>query len=252
MTISGTCTEDIVVSGFAGLTLVGTEGASITATVFDNLSQENSTLALLVENSKVTVETLTINAGYQGVECRKRSTCTIRNASIQGGWGGIAFQEQSAGDILGSTTIQNSLGGGLGIFGASTVNVRPEPYETGEEVGPVISGHSNTGVLILDGSFLRTDNVTISGNGGWGVFGIRDINLKMFGGEVSGGTRDGIVVANGSTAQIVTTISDNSGAGVYVGVLTFAQIFSDFSGNGSEVDCEHATSISQPPEWCGN
>lgn len=33
VTIFGTCTKDIVVSGFADLTLFGTAGASITATV---------------------------------------------------------------------------------------------------------------------------------------------------------------------------------------------------------------------------
>jgi hypothetical protein len=255
VSISGTCTEDIVVSGYADLTLVGTVGASITATVFDNLDQGNSTLALLVENSKVTVETLTINAGIEGVACRKRSTCTFRNATIQGGWNGMSFQDQSAGDILGSTTIQNSLGIGLGIFGASTVNMRAEPRGEGLP-GPDISGHSDgfgsgIGVLMLDGSFLRTDDVTISGND-TGVFAARDVNIKMFGGEVSGSTFDGIEVTNGSTAQIRTTVSDNLGTGIYLGSLTFAQIFSDFSGNGSDVVCSHVTSISQPFSFCGN
>lgn len=255
VTISGTCTEDIVVDGFVDLTLVGTVGAGITATVFDNLDPGNSTLALLVENSKVTVETLTINAGIEGVACRNRSACTIRNATIQGGWNGMSLQDQSAGDILGSTTIQDSLGVGLGIFGASTVNMRAEPRGEGLP-GPVISGHgdgfgSGIGVLMLDGSFLRTDDVTISGNE-TGVFAIRDINLKMFGGEVSGSTFDGIDVSNGSTAQIRTTVSDNLGTGITLGPLTFAQIFSDFSGNGSDVVCFHVTSISQPSSLCGN
>ncbi len=255
VTISGTCTEDIVVSGFADLTLVGTVGASITATVFDNLDQGNSTRALLVNNSKVTVETLTINAGFEGVSCQNRSTCTIRNATIQGGWRGMSLQDQSAGDILGSTTIQNSLRFGLGIFGASTVNMRAEPRGEGLP-GPVISGHGDgsgagVGVLMLDGSFLRTDDVTISGNE-TGVFATRDINLKMFGGEVSGSTFDGIDVTNGSTAQIITDLSDNLGTGIFLGPLTHAQIFSTFSGNGSDVVCSHVTSISQPFSLCGN
>jgi hypothetical protein len=255
VTISGTCTEDIVVSGFADLTLVGNVGASITATVFDNLDQGNSTLALLVENSKVTVETLTINAGSEGVACQNRSTCTIRNATIQGGWNGMSLTDQSAGDILGSTTIKNSLGNGLGIFGASTVNMRAEPRGEGIP-GPVISGHGDgsgigIGVLMLDGSFLRTDDVTISGND-TGVVATRDVNIKILGGEVSGSAFDGIDVTNGSTAQIRTTVSDNLGTGIFLGPLTFAQIFSDFSGNGSDVDCSHVTSISQPSSLCGN
>ena len=255
VTISGTCTEDIVVDGFADLTLVGTVGASITATVFDNLDQGNSTRALLVNNSKVTVETLTINAGSVGVSCQNRSTCTIRNATIQGGWGGMSLGDQSAGDILGSTTIQNSLGIGLGIFGASTVNMRAEPRGEGLP-GPVISGHGDgsgigIGVLMLDGSFLRTDDVTISGND-TGVFAARGVNIRIFGGEVSGSTFDGIDVTSGSTAQIRTTVSDNLRTGIFLGPLTFAQIFSDFSGNGLNVDCSHVTSISQPFSLCGN
>jgi hypothetical protein len=104
---------------------------------------------------------------------------------------------------------------------------------------------------MLDGSFLRTDDVTISGNE-TGVFATRDINLKMFGGEVSGSTFDGIDVTNGSTAQIRTTVSDNLGTGIFMGALTFAQIFSAFSGNGSDVVCSHVTSISEPFPLCGN
>lgn len=256
VTISGVCTEDIVVSEFTNLTLIGTTGAGITATAFLPVDIGNSTVAVLVENSKVTLETLTINAGSQGVSCRKRSTCTIRNATIQGGWSGLFFQDQSAGDILGSTTIQNSLGNGLGIFGASTVNVRPEPFEGQGEVGPVISGHADSfgggfGVFMGDGSFLRTDNVTISGND-TGVYAQRDTYVRILGGEVSGSAFDGIIVKDGSTAQIRTDISNNVGTGVFVGPLTFAQIVSSFSGNGSDVVCSHPTSISSPPTLCGN
>ena len=82
---------------------------------------------------------------------------------------------------------------------------------------------------MLDGSFLRADNVTISGND-FGVFATRDVNIKILGGEVSDSVFNGIFVTNGSTAQIITDVLDNAGTGVSVGPLTYAQIFATFSG----------------------
>ena len=104
---------------------------------------------------------------------------------------------------------------------------------------------------MLDGSFLRTDDVTISGND-FGDFAQRDVNIKILGGEVSGSNFDAVIVTNGSTAQIGTDIANNVGTGITVGPLTYAQIFSSFSGNGTDISCTHPTAISSPAALCGN
>ena len=241
--IRGDCNEDIVISGHKDLTLIGIKGASLSATSFLPGDLQNSTIALLVENSHITVQTLTINPG-QGVSCTGRSTCVFRDVTIQGGHNGVTFQDQSAGDILGSSVIQNSLGNGLGIFGASTVNVRPDPYVTGDEAGPVISGHPDGGVFVFDNSFFRADNVTISNNGN-GVFAHRESVIKIFGGEVSDSANEGIAIFRGGSAQIRSVVSNSGADGLYVGALSFAQVGgSTFEDNaGLSVDCDHFTAV---------
>jgi hypothetical protein len=242
--ITSDCKEDIVISGHKDLTLIGRDGASITATTFLPGDFGNSTRALLIENSHITVQTLTINPGRE-VSCTRRSTCIFRDVTIQGGHSGVSFQDQSAGDILGSSVIQNSLGTGVGIFGASTVNIRPEPYEIGNEVGPVISGHTNYSVLVFDDSFLRTDNVTISNNGG-GVFAHRESVIKIFRGQVNNNTYEGIAIFRGGSAQIVgSEVSGNGADGVYVGPLSFAQVNGSeiLDNSGLSVNCDHFTAV---------
>jgi hypothetical protein len=245
--ITSDCNEDIVISGHKDLTLIGHDGASLSATTFLPGDSENSTSALLVENSHITVQTLTINPG-RDVTCTSRSTCVFRDVTIQGGHNGVRFQDQSAGDILGSSVIQNSLGTGLGIFGASTVNVRPDPWVTGNEVGPIISGNASRGVFVFDNSFLRTDNVTISNNGG-GVFAQRESVIKILGGQVNNNLYEGIVIIKGGSAQIWSEVSNNGTDGtydgIYVGALVFAQVeLAEILGNsGLSVNCDHSTAV---------
>lgn len=277
--ISGNCTEDIVISGHADLTLTGVGAASITATVFLPEDPENSTTALSVEYSKVTVQTLTINGGNYGAWCEKRSTCVFRDVTVEGGFNGVAFREHSAGDILGSSIIRNSRGVGVGVYGASIVHIRPEPLITGNELGPVISGHYfnecepvetddcsiwGYGAQVLDGSFLRADNATFSNN----LIGIdahRGAVIKLFAvdelGELEGVINNvllGINLRAASTASIALPISgngnaENGGAGISVGALSFVQNLGvTFSGNNQDVVCQHPTAISAPASWCGN
>ena len=253
VSISGDCNEDIVISGHKDLTLTGDGTASITATGHLPGDPENSTeTALYVENSQITVDTLTINGGADGVWCETRSTCVLRDVTIQDGGSGLAVQGQSAVDILGSSAIQNNFSRGIGIFGASSVNMRPDPWDS-VVAGPVISGNGGFGAWVQDGSFFRTDNVLISANG-LGVFAQRDAVLKMFANEsgqgVSDNLGDGIFLRSSSSAQLILPITDNGGTGIVVGPLSFATIFADFSGNAADVDCQHSTSASQPAIWC--
>jgi hypothetical protein len=171
---SGPCIEDIVIEGFRDLTLTGLDGASITATNFDPEDSGQSTVALTIRDSRVTVQTVTINSGNYGADCTRRSTCRFHDVTIQGGWNGISAQDQSSIDITGPSLIADSLRFGLSIFGGSSVNLRPNRDSNFSETdaGPTISGHP-TGVFAQDGSFLRGDNVTVTGNE-TGVFVRRD------------------------------------------------------------------------------
>jgi hypothetical protein len=215
------------------------------------------------DESRVTVETLTISGGFaQNITCVGRSRCVLRNVTVEGGGGGIGVQDQSAADILGASVIRNSTGAGVGVYGASAVNIRPEPWITGQEVGPVISGHAGQGAWVQDGSFLRSDNTTFSGNG-IGIVAQRNAVLKIYSsasqssiGGVINNTGDGIIAKWSATASVSVPISGNGGAGVKVGPLTFFQEFADvtlISGNGQgNVVCQHPTAISVPFSYCGH
>jgi hypothetical protein len=228
---------------------------------------------LVDERSRVTVQTLTINGGStQAVSCTRRSACVLRNVTVTGGASGIGAQDQSAIDILGTSVIQNSQGVGIGVYGASSVNVRPEPWVNGNEPGATISGHSlnecdsgvppncfdaGIGVMVQDGSFFRADSAIISGNG-TGILAQRGAVIKVYGNGAPGAgvlnnAWDGIHVRWGSTIGVGTMISGNGGAGIRVGALTFVTDQGvTFSGNNPDVACSHVTAISQPPWWCGH
>jgi hypothetical protein len=241
VTISGTCTEDVVVSGFTGLTLIGNPGAAITGT----LTPAGGTTLTVNGGSSITVQSLTINGGPSdgatGVACTDRSLCVFDNVIIQGGGPdqiGLSLQNQSAADILGATLIRNN-DTGLGVFGASQVNMRPDG-STGP--GPVIAGNSSVGAVVQDGSFLRTDDVRITGNG-TGVIAQRGAVIKILDlgdgfGSVDSNAGDGIVV-KASVAQVGVAVANNGGNGVFLRKLAFATIFATFSGNaGFAVKCE--------------
>ena len=251
VTISGTCTEDVSVSGYADLTLIGNPGANITGT----LTPSGGTTLTVDGGSKITVQSLTINGGPSqfatGASCSDRSVCVFDNVVIQaGGPGqtGLSVQNQSSADILGATLIRNN-DTGLGVFGASTVNMKPDVPGA---AGPVVSGNGSFGARVQDGSFLRTDDVRITGNG-TGVLAQRGAVIKILDengfGSVDNNVGDGIVVL-ASVAQVALALVNNGGNGVFIRQLAFATVIGgfDFSGNGGGfvVSCEDpVTSVSQ-------
>ena len=202
------------------------------------------------------MQSLTINGGPSdgatGVSCTDRSLCVFDNVIIQGGGPdqtGLALQNQSSADILGATLIRNN-DTGLGVFGASTVNVRPDAGSNGP--GPIIAGNGSFGAIVQDGSFLRTDDVRITGNG-TGVFAQRGAVIKILSdngfGSVDGNSADGIMVL-ASSAQVGVALNNNGGNGVFLRQLAFAQVNDgfNFSGNagGFVVKClDPVTSVSQ-------
>ena len=259
VTISGTCTEDVSVSGYADLTLIGKPGANITGTLIPS-----GGTTLTVGGSRITVQSLTINggpsAGATGASCTDRSLCVFANVVIQGGGPGqtgLFLQNQSSADILGATVIRNN-DTGLGVFGASTVNMKPD---VDGAPGPVISGNGFVGAFVQDGSFLRTDDVRITANG-TGVVAQRGAVIKILSdngfGSVDSNAGDGIVV-RASVAQVGVDLTNNGGNGVFIRQLAFATVLDgfifngqfvgfNFSGNGGGfvVKCEDpVTSVSQ-------
>lgn len=255
LNIYGNCNETIVVDGHADLTLIGVDGASITAAAINNASPSPLTAT---GGSKIRVENLTLNGGGNTFVCNQRSSCTLFNVTSQDGFNGIAAQDQSGIDVIGASSILNSTnpqgGTGIGVYGASSVNVQPD-WSAGfvaDAPAALISGHG-TGVFAQDGSFVRMDNATVSENE-IGIVIQRNATLKVISnsdfdagiprtGEVSNNTGPAIIVRNGSSAQILAKLSGN-GNGVYVGALSYAQVFSEFSPDATgNVQCTHPTAV---------
>ena len=241
--VVGTCVEDLVIEGFKDLSLIGDGSTNLSATVFDPADQSLSTTALTVENSHLSLSSLTINSGAEGLRCFSRSVCNLEDVTVEGGHSGISYQHQSQGDIIGNSAIQNSLNIGIGIFGASSVNLRPEPFFN-PGTGPIITGHGSGGVFMLDGSFLRMDGVSITNNG-LGILARRNSIIKMFNGELSNNASVGLILTASSTAQLFTEILGNGGDGVALGTLSYATLAAaTITGNtGLSVNCQDASVI---------
>lgn len=251
--ISGSCAGNVLVSGHVNLTLAG---ATANATILGD-AQGIST-ALRIEGSTVNVQGLTVDAedSARGVECAGRSVCVLRNVNVLAGLvdGAIAVmaQDQSALDLIGTSTISGqraAFGSGVGVFGASSVNIRPA-WAAGfdpAEAGPTIAGH-DIGVTAQDGSFLRTDNALITDNVS-GVFAQRNATIKVLGNAPAGvvdNDGDGVFVNRAAVAQVGTPVSGNGGVGVYVGPLSLAQIQASISGNtNGSIFCEGPAAVVQ-------
>ena len=227
---TGDCVEDIVIEGHRNLTLRGVNGASVTATVFDPADENGSTTALMISRSDVTVESVTINGGRQGVQCDNRSVCILRDVDILRGFGGLAAQSQSAVDVYGSSEISGTGSGfaGIGVYGASAVNIRPhwvDGYVEGEP-GYRVSGFL-VGVVAQDGSFFRSDNLEVTGNAWKGMWIRRGTTAKIYSddslpGVQSNGWR-GVEVTLNSTAHLITPISGHA-EDFALGELSSAQV----------------------------
>ena len=127
--ITGDCNEDIVISGHQDLTLIGHDGASITATVFDDdpaEGREKSTTALFIEYSDVTLQNLTLNGGSEAATCWARSVCEFRDVIMPSGWNGVWASDHSKLYIFGSSMITNLLGNGVSAYSASHVVIGPD------------------------------------------------------------------------------------------------------------------------------
>lgn len=78
-------------------------------------------------------------------------------------------------NILGSSSIIDSLNTGIGVYGASNINMGPNWLSGFDpaEPGPSISGHGFAGASVQDGSFFRSDNVSFT-NKPW-VYGLSEM-----------------------------------------------------------------------------
>jgi hypothetical protein len=240
--VSGSCNENVVVQSFERLTLNAVNGASIT-----DASNFNSPVVDF-EDSKGYLNGFTTNGGSPGILCADSSQCRFQNNSFQGGFPGVAVSGESIATFNGDTiqggghglhvthesfaflvnaTVQNTQGGGIGIFVAWGGTVAADPAN--------ILNNPKYGVQVLDHGTFHMQGGTISGNGASGV-------------ELEGASE----VTFQSLSPI--TISGNGGNGVQINELSFARFLGLPRGNASltitgnapnDVQCNTATSATR-------
>lgn len=243
LNVTGTCTENVVVSGHRDLTIAGAGSAAVQPanTAADTIAVNGS--------SRIVLQNLAIAAGTTGVACDDRSACILRTVSITGGTqGSLSLQKQSTADVQGSS-LTNSQGTGIGVFGASSVNIGSDAAGT----PTTISGHVNaefgsgSGIFAQDGSFVRFDGGAITGND-TGAVGDRGAVLKLLGTQISGNGGFGVWV-RASTLQIAGNVTNNGLDGIWarrLGYVVFAGPTLATGNVGLSVRCDHVTSITQP------
>jgi hypothetical protein len=247
--VTGNCTENILVNGHRDLTIAAQGAATLSS------ADVNFGTVEIIGSSRVTLSGLTINGGFNGVQCDDRSVCVLSGVNVVGGTGGgLALQKQSTADVIGGSII-NSGGNGIGVFGASSVNVSPGPNNT----PVVISGHTEPqfqsayGIFAQDGSFVRVDGATITGNNN-GAAGERGAVLKLLGTTITGNSGVGVSV-RASTVQVTGAVTNNGSHGIRVRELAYL-VFSgatDLTGNvGLYVRCDNVTSTTNPKSLVGS
>lgn len=232
---TGNCNEDIVVVGHRDLTLRGLDGASITAT-------NEAAVALFISRSTITVESTTLYGGSGSASCTDRSDCVFIDVSMFGGDGVLGVQSQSSADLIGSGTISGGSSIGVGVYGASNVNIRPTwaaGYDS-EEAGYAISDNGWTGAVVQDGSFFRSDNTSYTNNGTNGLLIRRGATAKVFSGySLPGitGNQVGIDIYSNSTAEINVPINGND-YGLAIGALSSVKANkAPIADNGTNIEC---------------
>jgi hypothetical protein len=224
LSVTGTCNENITITGFDHLVLQGTPTATI-----QDASNGTAPVVSIGSSYDVTLRGFTINGGSQGVNCGGASVCSLN-----------------------SNTIQQSAGLGVRI-GRSTA------FLTSNN----ILNNATQGIIVLNGGNLSTDSNTISNNGGVGIFvtdhgylqaagdtiqsnavGIRAANnsdVRPIGVTVTNNHAEGVRLESGSTASFGNTgnvVSGNGGNGVSINDLSFASFGSadNVSGNLAQPD----------------
>lgn len=254
ITVSGACSEEVVIENFDDLTLRGNPGASINDPTPSVLDDNN--VVTIGGSRDVTVRDLTINGGADGITCFRFSVCYLLNLTVQGGYEGISLARSEAfvGD---NTVIQNTAASGISVFNGA--HLRAGPYLTANGVTIQNNGSSSegaVGVTVGNGSYADLFQVTIQGHTyGEGVIVDFGSHVRLVGSTVTGSGGTGVSVGGASVLRLQslpgfpTTITGNGGHGVEVSYLSYLRINGarTISGNttGPDVYCASTSAVTQ-------
>ncbi len=216
--VSGTCNDNLHITGINRLTLLGAPGATI-----NDASGGNDFVVTVSNTQTIDFEGFTLNGGF-GFACLIYSTCLLAGNTFQNSLGnGVLVNRSNA--ILQGDTIQNNAGRGVTALNAANVTL----------AGETVQNSGAAGVGAFFGTNLNVQFSVITSNGG--AAGIRvgeHSTLRLIDSTISGNFNDGVNLESSSAGAFEnfgagSTITANAG----VGVLVVDQSLADFT-NGPD------------------
>jgi len=231
--VSGTCHENITITGFNRLTLLAAPGASIN----DASGGVNSAVTVLGA-STFDFEGFTVNGGGpQGaLICAEYSTCTFAGNVFQGSPGdGVGIVRSNA--IFVGDVMQNNAFRGLAVVNSASALLQ----------GVTLQGNSAAGAAVVSGSNLTAVSSTSQNNGGQGLFASAHATVRLFDCLITGNGLSGIRAEAASEVSLApasttgTIITNNGVFGVNLLDLSFGGVGpgNNLTGNlaGLDVQC---------------
>jgi Right handed beta helix region len=219
--VSGTCTDNLHITGINRLTLLGAPGATI-----NDASAGNDFVVTAVNTLTFDFEGFTINGGAAGFACLNHSTCLLAGNTIQNSLGpGVIVNRSNA--IFQGDAIQNNAGRGIQAVNAANVTL----------AGETVQNSGAAGVFASYGTNLNVQFSVVNSNGG--VAGIRVVEhstLRLIDSTIHGNLNDGVSLESASAGTFEnfgmgSTITGNAAAGVAVNDLSFG----DFSNGPNTI-----------------
>ena len=241
--VSGTCKENIAISGFDHLLIEG----SPEAIVQDAMG--GSGIVFDVADSRVTFQSLRIQGGFFDVHCYKSAVCNFSGNDItQATWNGILLDHADAN--FDGDTIEHNSGFGMVVWNSRVslhnVTVRSTIPNSG------LPGH---GIDADYGSTITVEQATVTDNQGAGINLVASIlmNRPWAGAfQVSGNAGGGIWVTEQSTGGVGgATVTNNGSGGVIITGNSEADFWNGgtFTGNqNSDVYCGALNGVAASPQ----
>lgn len=226
VTISGACTENVLIRGFNRLTLIGSPGASI-----NDASGGTGFVVDIEDSTDVTLQGLTMNSGYIGVFCGNFSVCRFDGNTIQGAsQAGVQVVQSRA--TFDTNTIQSNL---IGLTSLESSSVRSNG-------GLVVQQNQSDGVVVDTGSSFAAFGTQIQNNGYAGIEAAT-ASLLINDSSITGNLNFGVVAVSHTNASFTNDVITGNGLnGVVVRDLSFALFggSNNITGHpsGLDVDCQ--------------
>ena len=184
ISVTGTCKENITITGFDHLVLQGAPTATL-----QDASNGNDPVVGIYSSYDVTLQDFNITGGAYGVGCFGDSRCILIRDTEQGAGADGVILEGSSAVLQDSNLLNNGLAG-----------VRVENGSKSSTISNTISNNGTEGIVVSGSSYLNTRGNTIIGNS-VGIHAFAGSGARTHGDTISGNLSDGVLLESGSTAS---------------------------------------------------